>query len=163
MTSWGLLQGSDDPIDDRIAFFTSQLLFWLIGATDGHAKNVSIFLRPRGSFSLTPFYDVISAQPSLDRHQIRRNAFKLAMSIGKRPHYRIENIVGRHFLESARGAGLSYEQARQVIANGSDRLPIAIKAVEAALPDDFPAAIHDSVRDAATWRLRLLEAAEDIS
>jgi hypothetical protein len=29
-------------------FFRSQILFWLIGATDGHAKNFSVFLKPGG-------------------------------------------------------------------------------------------------------------------
>ena len=45
-----LLQGSDNPNEDREAFFKSQIIFWLIGATDGHAKNFSIFLRPGGGF-----------------------------------------------------------------------------------------------------------------
>ncbi len=152
-----LLQGSDDPIGDRRAFFMSQILFWLIGATDGHAKNFSVFLRPRGSFNLTPFYDVISAQPSLDRHHIRRNAFKLAMSIGRRTHYRIHSVHERHFIETARIAGLSNEQARQIITEVRERLPLAIASVAAALPVDFPETVHASVRDAVAERLQQLE------
>lgn len=157
-----LLQGSDDPIGDRRVFFMSQILFWIIGATDGHAKNFSLFLRPHGSFSLTPFYDVISAQLSLDRHHIRRNAFKLAMSVGNRTHYRIDSIQGRHFMETARRAGLSNEQARQVIAEVSERLPAAVTAVVATLPTNFPVTVHESVRDAVAERIRQLETTEDI-
>lgn len=53
----GLLKGADDPRADQLAFFKSQILFWLMGATDGHAKNFSIFLKPGGRFSPTPFHD----------------------------------------------------------------------------------------------------------
>ncbi len=52
----------------------AQILFWLIGATDGHAKNFSVFLGPGGSYRLTPLYDVLTAQPSLDAHQINAQA-----------------------------------------------------------------------------------------
>lgn len=48
-----LLEGSNDPNGDRMTFFKAQLLFWLIGATDGHAKNFSIFLSSGGRFRLT--------------------------------------------------------------------------------------------------------------
>lgn len=34
-----LLRGTDEPLADQAAFFKSQIIFWLIGATDGHAKN----------------------------------------------------------------------------------------------------------------------------
>jgi serine/threonine-protein kinase HipA len=39
-----LLKGSDTPAEDQAALLKAQLFFWLIGATDGHAKNFSIFL-----------------------------------------------------------------------------------------------------------------------
>ncbi|KAG5719067.1 hypothetical protein E4T56_gene5214, partial [Termitomyces sp. T112] len=76
----GLLKGADDAQSDQIAFFKSQIVFWLIGATDRHAKNFSIFLKPGGRYSLTPFYDVLSAQPAFDKGQIAQNKFRLAMS-----------------------------------------------------------------------------------
>lgn len=50
----------------------AQALFWLIGATDGHAKNFSVFLTPGGRYALTPLYDVLTAQPSLDDGPSRR-------------------------------------------------------------------------------------------
>ena len=157
-----LLQGSDDPIGDRRAFFMSQILFWLIGATDGHAKNFSVFLRPRGSFNLTPFYDVISAQPSLDRNHLRRNVFKLAMSLGNRTHYRIDSIQRRHFIETARKAGLSNEQARQMIAEVGERLFVAVQSMEAALPSAFPGTLHESIRNAVIKRIQKLKTVENV-
>jgi serine/threonine-protein kinase HipA len=75
-----LLKGSDRPTEDIATFLRANIVFWLIGATDGHAKNFSLFLGPGGRFSMTPLYDVLTAQPSLDANQIRRNKFKLAMS-----------------------------------------------------------------------------------
>ncbi|WFU85618.1 HipA domain-containing protein [Bradyrhizobium sp. CIAT3101] len=35
-----------------------------MGATDGHAKNFSIFLAPGGRYHLTPLYDVLTASPA---------------------------------------------------------------------------------------------------
>lgn len=67
-----LLAGSDDALADQRAFFRAQVLFWLLGATDGHAKNFSIALRP-GGFRMTPLYDVLSAQKAVEDGQIRQN------------------------------------------------------------------------------------------
>ncbi|WP_188053647.1 type II toxin-antitoxin system HipA family toxin [Sphingosinithalassobacter sp. CS137] len=155
-----LLAGSDDPSGDRLAFFKAQLLFWLIGATDGHAKNFSIFLAPGGRFRMTPFYDVLTAQPSLDAHQIRRNQFKLAMAVGNSRKYRIFDIHGRHFAETGRAAGLSTQligQAIDDIRQGFDR---AFSAVEAVLPAHFPEAIHATVLSGARDRLARLATAD---
>jgi len=152
----GLLQGSDDPAADRLAFFKSQILFWLIGATDGHAKNFSIFLRPGGRFALTPFYDVLTAQPSLDAHQIQWNRFKLAMAVGANRHYRIRDIHGRHFVETGKEAGLAPGLVRRAIEETSARAEQAFALVEAELPAGFPEAIHLSVKGSALVRLRSL-------
>jgi serine/threonine-protein kinase HipA len=68
-----LLKASDEPEGDQRTFFKAQIVFWLLGATDGHAKNFSIFLLPGGRFRLTPLYDVMSAQPNVDAGEIRHN------------------------------------------------------------------------------------------
>jgi serine/threonine-protein kinase HipA len=101
-----LLKGGDTPAEDQKAFLKSQILFWLIGATDGHAKNFSVFLGRGGRFHMTPFYDVLTAQPSLDNRQIGRKQMKLAMSVGDSRHYKIDDIKGRHFIQTAERAGL---------------------------------------------------------
>jgi serine/threonine-protein kinase HipA len=72
-----LLKGSDTPADDQAMLLKAQIFFWLIGATDGHAKNFSIFITPGGRYRLTPLYDVLTAQPSLDTGQIQRKQMKL--------------------------------------------------------------------------------------
>jgi serine/threonine-protein kinase HipA len=77
-----LLKASDSPAEDQRLFIRAQLVFWLLGATDGHAKNFSLFIHPGGGFRLTPLYDVMSAQPTLDAQQIPRKKMRLAMSVG---------------------------------------------------------------------------------
>lgn len=155
-----LLAGSDDPLADRLAFFKAQLLFWLIGATDGHAKNFSIFLAPGGRFRMTPFYDVLTAQPSLDADQIRRNQFKLAMAVGNSRKYRIFDIHGRHFVETGRAAGLSVQLIRQAITEIREAFDEAFSNVERLLPPHFPEAIHVAVAAGARERLRQLGTAD---
>ncbi len=153
-----LLEGSDTPNEDRAAFFKSQILFWLIGATDGHAKNFSIFLRPGGRFQLTPFYDVLTVQTAVDKSQIPRKSFRLAMSVGNSGKYKLNEIAGRHFVETGKKAGLGPTVMRQVIR---EVLELAVEAPRRALarmPKDFAAEIHQSVSKAIKGRLVLLEA-----
>lgn len=59
------LMGSSEALKDRYDFMKFQVFQWLIGATDGHAKNFSVFIQAGGSYRLTPFYDIISAFPVL--------------------------------------------------------------------------------------------------
>ena len=151
-----LLSGSDTPEDDQRMFFKAQLLFWLLGATDGHAKNFSIFLGPGGSFRLTPLYDVLTAQPMLDRKQINRKHMKLAMSAGRRRHYRIDKILARHFIQNAERAGLPKSFAISAIEEIADSAKSAMERVEARLPADFPEFIQESVKAATTARLNYL-------
>lgn len=147
-----LLSGSDRPLDDRTMVYKAQILFWLMGATDGHAKNFSIFLRPGGGFGLTPFYDVLTVQPSIDAREVRLNQFKLAMAIGARPRYRIRDIHGRHFVETGRAIGLSRQAIDQAFEDIHQTFETAFQTVERGL-HRAAVSIHESVRAAATDRL----------
>jgi len=153
-----LFAGSDAPIQDQSMVLKAQVLFWLIGATDGHAKNFSLFLRPGGSFSLTPLYDILTLQPSLESRQIERKQMRLAMAVGRKNRYKIHEIQGRHFLQTAAAAGLPATLARQAIDEFVAQADNAIRRVEQELPDDFPANIHESVKRAVANRLRTLQA-----
>ena len=152
-----LLRGSDTPIEDIAALYKAQLLFWLIGATDGHAKNFSIFLKPGGGFSLTPLYDILTVQPSVDRRELRLNHFKLAMAAGNHAHYRVRDIHGRHFVESGRSIGLSLEVIRNAFQSIHISFEEAFRTVERSIPKDA-FYIHQSVLGAARERLRRLQA-----
>ena len=152
-----LLAGSDDAAKDRRQFLKSLIVFWLLGATDGHAKNFSVFLSPGGGFHLTPLYDVVSAQPSVDAHQIRKNQMKLAMAIGDKRHYAVATISGRHFVQSAEKAGLgkavAHEVIDELIANGS----AALEQVVGKLPAEFPGEIANAIARGFHERLDLLK------
>lgn len=151
-----LLRGSDDPAADQQTVFKAQILFWLIGAPDGHAKNFSVFLSPGGSYRLAPLYDVLTAQPSLAGRQIERKQMKLAMSVGARRHYRIEEIVGRHFVQTGREAGLPKVLVNKAIEDMADTAADALDKTAKALPGDFPDSIHEAVSAGVLKRVRLM-------
>ncbi|MQP68270.1 type II toxin-antitoxin system HipA family toxin [Niveispirillum sp. SYP-B3756] len=151
-----LLQGGDNPAADLATLFKAQLAFWLIGATDGHAKNFSLFLHPRGGYALTPLYDVLTAQPSLDAGRIDRRQMKLAMSVGENRHYRIDEITPRHFLQTAARAGLPKMLAETALAQVAADMPAALHKLAANLPASFPMALFESVSAGIQRRLRLL-------
>ena len=154
-----LLGASDDPTRDQMALLTAQVVFWLIGATDGHAKNFSIFLRPGGAFQLTPFYDVLSVQPAVDLGQLNRKSFRLAMAAGSSRHYRIDEVLARHFVQTARAGGLGPTIIEQVLVAVRDRARAAADAARSAMPHDFTSEIHDSIRKAIAARLPQLDTA----
>lgn len=151
-----LLEAGDNPNQDRVDFFKSQILFWLIGATDGHAKNFSIFLNADGGFSLTPFYDVLSAQTAFDKRQIPNNKFKLAMSVGNSRKYAILKISGRHFLETAKEAGFGITQTNQAIEEILQYIPNAANVALSHMAKDFDVSIHESISKAILSRAELL-------
>ena len=149
-----LLKSGDTPVEDQRMFLKAQILYWLIGATDGHAKNFSIFLGPGGRFHLTPFYDILTAQPSLDARQILSKQMKLAMSAGDSRHYAIDYIQGRHFIQTAERAGLPGAIARDALDEIAKDAEGAVEAVANQLPAGFPEKLHASVQGGILSRLR---------
>ncbi len=148
-----LLKGSDTPLEDQEVFLKAQLIFWLIGATDGHAKNFSVFLSPGGSYRMTPLYDILTAQPALNARQIERKQMKMAMSVGKSRHYRFDQLHGRHFLQTAVRAGLSKKRAMAAIEEVEVRAVAALESTAKNLPNGFPQDIVDTVSDGVMDRL----------
>ena len=154
-----LLKGSDMPQDDIAVFLRACVVFWLIGASDGHAKNFSIFLGPGGRFRMTPLYDVLSAQPSLDARQIPRKKFKLAMSVGKNRHYSVNEIVPRHFMQTAEMAGVGTPVMRKLFEDVAANAESQFEMVISSLQRGFPEEIVESLRLAIGKRAPLLAAA----
>jgi serine/threonine-protein kinase HipA len=151
-----LLKFSDDPVRDQKLFLKAQIVFWLIGAIDGHAKNFSIFLGAQGRFHLTPFYDVLTAQPFFDRHQLEQKSLRMAMSVGQNNHYKIDEICGRHFKQTAQQAGLPNHIITEAIEEIASRADQVCLDIEKTLPSDFPEDIHLSVQKALKIRLQRL-------
>ena len=152
-----LLRDSDTPAEDQRAFLKTIVVFWLMGATDGHAKNFSVFLYPGGRYRMTPLYDVISAQPSVDAGQIRQNSFRLAMAVGDNRHYRINTITPRHFLQSAQHAGVGEEIVHSIFGELRETGQEAIARTLDRLPARFPKQVSASIRAGFLRRLELIE------
>lgn len=151
-----LLKGSDTPESDIATFLRANMIFWLLGATDGHAKNFSLFLTPGGRFRMTPAYHVLTAQPSLDAGQIQRKAFRLALSVGKNRHYGVNDILTRHFLQTADLAGVGRPLVRSILEDLAGTALQKAAAVVQALPAEFPAQLVDAVMAAIARRARLM-------
>ena len=85
---------------DRRAFVKGQLLFWLMAATDAHAKNFSLFHETGGTYRMTPFYDVLSAWPIIGHgpNQLAYQKAELAMAVrSKNAHWKLKDIQPRHW------------------------------------------------------------------
>ncbi|WP_130835857.1 type II toxin-antitoxin system HipA family toxin [[Erwinia] mediterraneensis] len=151
-----LLMGSSNALNDRFHFMKFQVFQWLIGATDGHAKNFSLFIEKGGSYRLTPFYDVISAWPVLGGTGLNIRNLKLAMGLtatqGKK--YAIDKIFPRHFIATAKSVNFDTDQMRQILDFFITEFPQAVKRVAATLPDDFPFPIANAIFQNA---LKMLE------
>lgn len=141
-----LLLGSQRANEDRELFFKAQILFWLLAAIDGHAKNFSLFLEPGSAYRMTPLYDVISAYPLMAQGSMARERAKMAMAMkGRKRHYRWARIEPRHFLGTADSVAFSAERASAIIADVLDRAEPAISAVESTMPAGFPAKVLEPI------------------
>jgi len=153
----GLLKGSDRPNDDQATYLKAQIVFWLLGATDGHAKNFSVFLTPGQRFRMTPLYDVLTAQPSVDAGQVSEKKFRLAMSAGDSNHYRIGDITPRHFLQTAArcnfDSGVTTKELETLVSTG---VASALACYE-ALPGEFPAHLLESTLRGLESRLHVID------
>jgi serine/threonine-protein kinase HipA len=134
-----LLLGSDNAIKDREIFFQSQILFILLAAIDGHAKNFSLFIGPRGDYHLTPLYDIMSAHPLLANKQLQPQKIKMAMAlIGKNKHYHWHKIKRRHFISTAKAAKFSPERAQDILQTMLNQVEQVIKNVSQKFQQSFP-------------------------
>ncbi|MDY0288582.1 MAG: type II toxin-antitoxin system HipA family toxin [Sphaerochaeta sp.] len=135
-----ILLNAADPQESRKKFLKTQVLFWLLAAPDGHAKNFSIFLERQGRYTLTPLYDVVSAYPVLGHGigMIPKQKLKMAMAVaGTNRHYEWARIQKRHWLEQAHSTG-SIPLMHEIIDEILQEVPSAISGVTAKLPQDFP-------------------------
>ena len=151
-----LLKASDDPAADQRLLVKAQVFFWLLGATDGHAKNFSLHLLPGGRFRLAPLYDIMSTQPCVDAGQLRHNQFKLAMAVGKNRHYIVDDVLPRHFVQTAGLAGVGKAAVDGILAELADAMPRALEAVARSLPESFPSRLLDQITGGIQRRLRAI-------
>ncbi|AWB69197.1 serine/threonine protein kinase (plasmid) [Saccharobesus litoralis] len=143
------LLSSAESKKDRRDFMKTQVLFWLLGATDGHAKNFSVYLMPNNAYKLTPIYDVLSAYPACGGCGLNKRKLKLAMALkgknGKK--YDIFTIHKQHFITTAKHVGFNTEEMNEVIDEIAQNYVCVLEQVEAALPTDFPERITRPIID----------------
>lgn len=141
-----LLLGSVNALADRSLFLKTQVLFWILGAIDGHAKNFSIFLLPEGSFQLAPFYDVMSAYPLVEKRLVEPQKMKMAMAVrGKSTHYQWQKIQLRHWLSTAKACGFPADEMESIVKNLFGQMDDVIEHVQGILPQGFPEEVANSV------------------
>jgi len=136
-----ILSRSEQAEQDRYLFFKTQIIFWLLAATDGHAKNFSIAHLPQNRYHMTPLYDILSAWPVIGNgnDKIAWQKCKLAMAVrGSSNYYLINKIHRRHWIKQGEATGLNKEQVcamiEEIIAQTTD----VIDNVAKRLPDSFP-------------------------
>ena len=135
-----ILANSAYPERDRTNFVLAHLTFWLLAATDGHAKNFSIRHLPGGTFEMTPLYDVLSAWPIIGhgKNQLPLQDAKLAMAVaGKNRHYKLAEIQPRHWqaLAGRVGGSTLWERMQSLV----DAAPRALERIK--LPRGFPESV----------------------
>jgi serine/threonine-protein kinase HipA len=143
-----LLLGSNDAEHDRNHFFKTQIIFWVLAATDGHGKNFSIAHLPGHDYRATPIYDVLSAHPVIGKgkNKISPHKAKLAMAVrGSTHYYLIEKIQRRHWIAQARQSRLSAEVAERLIEDVIESTESIIEEVARMLPENYPMDIAEAV------------------
>jgi len=128
-----LLAQSAHAAEDLRCFFQAQVLFWMLRAIDGHAKDFSLFLLPGGSYRLTPLYDVLSAWPVIGKAagQWPEQELHLAMAWHgtKIPTSKPFQLQRRHLISTASRMGLGIE-ADALVANLAARTSEVIATVQ---------------------------------
>ncbi|MGB5445509.1 MAG: type II toxin-antitoxin system HipA family toxin [Psychromonas sp.] len=141
------LIGSKNAEQDRYNFMKAQVLFWLLGASDGHAKNFSIFILPDGQYQLTPFYDILSIYPVVNKQGLNIRQVKLAMGLkaSKGKKYHIDKIYPRHFLATAKLVGFDETLMLEIMQNIKNETVNIIDEARKRIGADFPKKISESI------------------
>ncbi len=152
------LLGSTTPEQDRHTFMRSQVLFWLLAATDGHAKNFSVFIQPEGKYQLTPLYDILSVYPVIGGKGLNIRNAKLAMGLNatKGKKYAIDKIFPRHFLATAKAVNFSQTSMAEIMQQFVTDTPQVIERVTSLLPEGFPTHISETILNGLHHRAKRL-------
>lgn len=159
------LRGSDNAESDRSNFLTAQLLFWMLAAPDGHAKNFSISIEVQDHFRLTPLYDVMSAWPVIGEgpREYHWKKVKLAMALHTtNTHYRMAEIKRRHWNEVAKANALGPD-FEAIIHKLIAITPDVIESVNSELPAKFPGVVSDRIFNGLISQVKKLEAGKAIT
>jgi serine/threonine-protein kinase HipA len=142
-----VLQQSVAAAQDIETLLASQILFWMLAAPDGHAKNFSIRLLAGGQYRLTPLYDVMSIWPVEGNGPNQWSWFKARLAMGmwsRSKHDAFRDVQRRHFntmaLKCSYGAS-----AEPLIERLIGQTPNVIEQVSAELPERFPGKVAERI------------------
>jgi serine/threonine-protein kinase HipA len=155
----GVLRGSVSRDADLECLLKAQILFWMLAAGDGHAKNFSLRILNQGRYKLTPLYDVLSYWPIVGEsaNKIPLKSVRLAMAVrGKNKHYLLTEILRRHFNETAARSGIG-KNAEPLIEDILAKTSHVIAAVQKEIPKGFPQAVLDPVLNGLNESAKKLE------
>lgn len=155
-----LLNSSLQSRKDKMTFLKAQVVFWLLAATDGHAKNFSIQHLANNRYQLAPLYDVISVHPLIGNqsHQIPIQKVKMAMAVkGSQNYYHIQKIQRRHFIAQGKAVGFPEFEIHSMLDALLVNVVNVVERVEAILPEGFPQPLADAVLQGMLKQARRLQ------
>jgi serine/threonine-protein kinase HipA len=138
---------------DRRNFFKTQIVFWLLAATDGHAKNFSITHKPADRYAATPLYDVLSAHPIIGRgtNHVSAQKVKLSMAVrGKNAHYEIAQVRRSNWISQGLRVAQTADETDAIIDDLTRSTEAVVAEVARSLPRTFPPDIADKILDGVT-------------
>lgn len=145
-----ILDGAINPDYDKQVFFITQVVFWLLFATDGHSKNFSLRHLKYNQYEMTPLYDVLSIHHLIGRKntQIPLQKAKMAMAVrGSSNYYLIQRIQRKHFIKQAVVTGIAKDEAERLIEEVIDNAESVVERVRAQIPDNFPKSLANKILD----------------
>jgi serine/threonine-protein kinase HipA len=133
---------SADPGADLQHLLGAAALNWIIGVTDGHAKNYSWFITAGDEIRTTPLYDLIS---SLLYYDLEDDDLRMAMTIGGET--RILRVRREHWFNLAEIMGAEREEVVRYVRDLAEAVPAAVaEVVEKAADDGLEASVLDRLR-----------------
>jgi serine/threonine-protein kinase HipA len=120
---------SADPETDVERFIKANMLNWLIGGTDAHAKNYSFLIGAGDEIRLAPLYDLSSQLPYPDLISQR-----LAMKIGD--HYDFALVTPADWRTLARNCALDEERIIGMLTDMARALPDVVSAAHSQARTD---------------------------
>ena len=123
----------------------------------------NLFLKPQG-YSLTPFYDVMSAYPyfgqgqGLSKISMQKQKIKMAMGLyGKNKHYKWYEVLKRHWFSMAEKVKFPEAEMARLIEEIVESAPIAIDKTLNDLPKDFPPLVSETIAEGVLVCLQKLK------
>ena len=140
-----LLKSSNNAIKDRKSLFRLAMINDLLHNTDGHSKNVSIYLTRKG-FALTPFYDIMSAHFLKEVAPDRYKALRSSWSVNGKFHFKDIKITD--WQEQAKLCEISgdFDEIWQDLKSRAKALRVDHPQIDCKLVDLILSGLNDRIK-----------------